>query len=76
MNETVSPATKILPYCGGFRGQLRDIIQPDGENIVLAGIGEEWVELPRTLAPHLWQLVGQRVVVARIGEEYRVGGCA
>lgn len=79
MIETVSPATNTFPSCETIqlnprdlhRGVLTDIIEPDGEEIVLARINGSLIELPRDLSAQLWGLLGQRIIVARFGDKYR-----
>jgi hypothetical protein len=83
-NETAGRPADNLPLaeticladCQGRRGILTDIIEPDGEEIVLARVAGELVELPGQLSAQLWGLLGQRVVVARVGDCYQVGHCS
>lgn len=83
MIDTVSASTNNFPLvetiqlmdCQGRRGVLTDIIEPDGEDLILARIAGELVELPRALSARLWGLMGQRVVVARFGDNYRAERC-
>jgi len=53
---------------------LRDIIEPDGEEICLAIFADEArIDLPASLAAKLWPLVGSLVAVVRIGDRYFCG---
>ena len=62
-----------LPERSDFRGILHDVIEPDGEDIVLACIGHLIIEVPKDLAPELWELVGQKVIIGHFDGKHRVG---
>lgn len=70
-----SPGAEIirLRECEGWDGRLTDIIEPDGEDIILAEIAGRLVELPRGLSEELWALMGQKIRTARILGQIRLG---
>lgn len=71
----LSPAsgndTVILSDGDLLRGSLADIIEPDGEDILLAEIAGDLVEVPKALSSALWSLVGKRIWLACIGGKIR-----
>lgn len=67
------PAPIRLPERDTFRGFLHDIIEPDGEDIALALIEDAMIEVPRCLAPELWELVGQKVIIGHFDGQFRAG---
>lgn len=54
-------------------GRLDDIIEPDGEDFALAMIQDLTVEVPRSFAASLWEMVGKRVFVAKLDGQIRAG---
>jgi len=52
-------------------GTLSDIIQPDGEDFLLARIAGELIELPKSLSASLWGYMGEKVIVGRITGQIR-----
>lgn len=62
-----------LPEKDVIWGILHDIIEPDGEDFVLACLQERMVEVPKSLAPELWALVGQKVIIGHFDGKHRVG---
>jgi hypothetical protein len=62
-----------LRECEGWHGTLSAIIEPAGEDIILARIAGVMVELPRELSAQLRALVGLRVIVGKIAGQYRAG---
>lgn len=59
--------TIILNEGDIVRGMLTDIIEPDGEDIVLPEVAGELYEVPKSLAATLWPLVGRRIWMANVG---------
>lgn len=57
-------------------GTLSDLIEPDGEDFLLARIANELIELPKSLSPSLWGYMGERVIVGRITGQYRAERCS
>ena len=55
------------------RSVLQSVIEPDGEDFVLACFAERIIEVPKNLAPELRELVGQKTLVALIDGKHRVG---
>jgi len=55
----------------GVRGQLKDVIEPDGEDITLAYVESFTVEVPRALSSKLWSLMQQNIVLAHIAGQFR-----
>jgi hypothetical protein len=63
-----------LPVGDRFIGLLHDVVEPDGEDFVLALIEESMVRVPKGLADELWTLVGQKVIIGNIPHAgWRVG---
>ena len=58
----------------GRRGPLTSI--QEDEDMILAEIAGAMVELPASLSGQLQELMGQRIVVGRFGDVYRVGRCS
>jgi hypothetical protein len=54
-------------------GKLSDIIEPDGQEFLLARIAGELIELPKPLSEQLWGLMGQKVIVGLVARLYRAG---
>ena len=54
-------------------GKLSNVIEPDGEDFLLARIAGLLVELPKSLSAQLWALMGQKVIVGLITGQYRAG---
>jgi hypothetical protein len=54
-------------------GQLSDIVEPDGEDYLLARIAGKMMELPKSLSASLWALMGRKVVAGLILGQYKVG---
>jgi hypothetical protein len=52
-------------------GKLSDIIEPDGEDFVLARIADELIELPKSLSASLWGYMGEKVIVGCITGQIR-----
>jgi hypothetical protein len=52
-------------------GTLSDIIEPDGEDIILAEIANELIMLPKALSASLWGYMGQKVIVGLITGQIR-----
>ncbi len=52
-------------------GKLSDVIEPDGEDFVLARIADELIELPKVLSASLWGYMGERVIVGCITGQIR-----
>ena len=52
-------------------GTLSDVIEPDGEDFVLARIADELIELPKVLSASLWGYMGERVIVGLITGQIR-----
>ena len=55
-----------------FRGMLQNVIEPKGEDFVLACIGILTIEVPKSLAPELWALLGQKVVIGLFDKKHRL----
>lgn len=80
-NLPATPATLTeeilrLQERGVFIGLLSDIIEPDGEDIILARIEDTLVEVPRGLSEKLWGMVGQRAVIGLFDGQYLAGRCS
>lgn len=58
--------TTILNEGNIVRGILTDIIEPDGEAIILLVVAGELYEVPRSLAATLWPQVGRRIWLANL----------
>lgn len=54
-----------------YRGKLSDIIEPDGQDIILADIAGDLVEVPKAQSSALKSMVGWRIWLACIGGEIR-----
>lgn len=65
--------TRILSEGDILRGKLSDIIEPDGQDIILADIAGDLVEVPKAQSPALWSMVGWRIWLACIGGQIRSG---
>jgi len=72
LQEAVLPGRK-MPFRVGL---LQNVIESDGESIVLANIDNILVEAPKNLAAKLQQLVGRTVCLAIVDGKFRVGALA
>jgi len=71
-----SPESEVirLPTGDIFVGLLRNVLEPDGEDFVLALIEGSLVRVPKELADELWTHVGQRTIIGNIPPAgWRVG---
>jgi hypothetical protein len=64
-----------LDSCDGYRGDLTEIIESEGETI-LARVDGALIELPNCLASKLRGLVGQRIVIVNVAGQTRAGRSA
>ena len=87
--SVVTPVTNILPLPSDITrlqediqrghkmpfqaGLLRNVIEPDGDLIVLACIDNDLIEIPKDQAAILQQLVGQRICLAIVDGKFRAG---
>jgi hypothetical protein len=60
-----------LPKNDIFVGSLQNIIEPDGEDFILAMVEGELLELSRALADKLRSLMGKRVIVGNVAGQIR-----
>jgi hypothetical protein len=65
------PNAICLPKNGIFFGILSDIIEPDGEDFVLACMEGSLVAAPKALGPELWKLRSERVILANVAGKLR-----
>lgn len=65
------PLTSILSEGDIYRGKLADIIEPDGQDIILADIAGDLIEVPKAQSSALWSMVGWRIWLACIGGKIR-----
>ena len=59
-----------LPDGGVVIGILEDVIEPDQRDSVLVCINGHVIEVPSCLSAQLWKMIGQRVVLAKVGGEH------
>jgi hypothetical protein len=52
-------------------GQLLEVVEPDGQDFLIARIAGLLVELPKCLSESLQSMMGQKVIVGRILGIYR-----
>jgi hypothetical protein len=72
LQEAILPG-RNMPFRVGL---LQNVIEPDGESIVLANIDNILVEAPKSQAAKLQQLVGRTVCLAIVDGKFRVGALA
>jgi hypothetical protein len=71
--SSLEPEIIRLRELEGWHGMLSDIIEPYGEDIILAEIGGHLIELPKYLSATMWGLMGQPVRVGCFDGQVRVG---
>jgi hypothetical protein len=54
-------------------GILTDIIEPDGQPIILACIDDMLVEAPKAMSRKLWPFIGRRICLAVVDGKFRAG---
>jgi hypothetical protein len=52
-------------------GKLCDLVEPDDEDIALAKIEDLLVEVPRSLVGPMWEPIGKRIWLAKVGGKIR-----
>lgn len=61
---------KELDICAG---RLDDIVEPDQEDFALAMIEDLIVEVPIDFARVLWEMIGERIFLAKVDGQIRAG---